>query len=103
MVYIDSSGTVRDQRPLWTPSGFFYAIVSFINFIVLLVRSLFDPTLTKHGSNMEATNYRTGGGGGGGGNGGGRHDRPPDARPRRRFGGFGGTGGGPGCAPMAGG
>ncbi|CAF4752777.1 unnamed protein product, partial [Rotaria magnacalcarata] len=28
---------------------------------------------------------------------------PPDARPKRRIGGFGGTGGGPGCSPMAGG
>lgn len=29
-------GTVREQRPIWTPSGFYYLIVSFIDFIVLL-------------------------------------------------------------------
>ncbi|CAF2762598.1 unnamed protein product [Rotaria sp. Silwood2] len=90
--------SVREQRPIWTPSGFYYLIMSFFNFITLFFRSLVDPTLTKHGRNMESTNYRTGGTGGGGGGGGGgrggRFDRPPDARPRRRMGGFGGTGGG---------
>ncbi|CAF4667343.1 unnamed protein product [Rotaria sp. Silwood1] len=117
MVYVDNTGSVRDQRPIWTPSGLYYLIVSFFNFIILFFRSLVDPTLTKYGRNVESTNYRTGGGGGGGGGGrGGRFDRkwmrteidfqqviPPNARPGRRMGGFGGTGGGPGCAPMAGG
>ncbi|CAF1214071.1 unnamed protein product [Adineta steineri] len=88
---------------MWTPSGLYHLMLTFFNFIVLFVRSLIDPTITKHGKNLEPTNYRAGGGSGGGGGGGGRYDRPPDGRPRRRMGGFGGTGGGPGCAPMAGG
>ncbi|CAF3519675.1 unnamed protein product [Rotaria socialis] len=32
-----------------------------------------------------------------------KYFEPPDARPKRRMGGLGGTGGGPGCSPMAGG
>ncbi|CAF3646792.1 unnamed protein product [Adineta steineri] len=98
-----STGTVQNERRIWTPSGLYHLMLTFFNFIVLFVRSLIDPTITKHGKNLEPTNYRAGGGSGGGGGGGGRYDRPPDGRPRRRMGGFGGTGGGPGCAPMAGG
>ncbi|XP_064632705.1 selenoprotein K-like [Lineus longissimus] len=87
MVYVSEGGQVLDSRSPWRLSiipEFFFGIM---NFFVLFFKTMFQPSLTKNGSN-QSSDYRPDGGGGG---------------PRRRMGGFRGGGGGPSAPPMAGG
>ncbi|XP_019637815.1 PREDICTED: selenoprotein K-like [Branchiostoma belcheri] len=89
MAYV-TGGQMLDSRSPWRLSIIPEIFWGIINFIVLFFQTMYNPSLSKHGSDT-ASSYSRGDGRG-----------PPPPPPRRRFGGVR-RGGAPGPPPMAGG
>ncbi|XP_065578451.1 selenoprotein K-like [Artemia franciscana] len=88
MSYINSSGQIQNRRP-WSLARVTDTFWGFVDAVLLFFQTLFNPGLSKRGSQY-ASDYRRPGG------------RPPGPGPNRRMGGVNHNQGPP-CPPMGGG